>query len=84
MTDLPPIIGYQVIDVTTGEPTRGATDVFSERAAIQELLAHRRAGSPDMWVMSAILEGDLDRYVAEDGPIRFIGSGLPEIGYDQS
>lgn len=72
MSDLPRLIGYQVIDVTTGEPTRGATEVLSEPVAIRELLTLRRRGSPDMWAMSAILEGDLDELVAEDGPIRFI------------
>lgn len=72
MTDLPRLIGYQVIDITTGEPTRGATEVLSESVAIRDLLAQRRHGSPDIWAMSAILEGDLDKYVSEHGPIRFV------------
>lgn len=72
MTDLPRLIGYQVIDVTTGEPTRGETEVLSEGVAIRELLAKRDQGSADMWVMSAILEGDLDDLIGEAGPIVLI------------
>lgn len=72
MSDLPRLIGYQVINVTTGELTFGETEVLHEHSAVRELLLRRSQGDPDMWVMSAILEGDLDHLVGEAGPIRFI------------
>lgn len=71
MSEIPRLIGYQIIDVTTGEPTRGETEIFTQDAAIHELLRVRRNPS-DQWKMVAILEGDLDRDVGESGPIRII------------
>lgn len=72
MSRLPRLLGFQVIDVTTGEPTRGYTEILSEEVAIRDLLEQKSHSSPDMWVMSGILEGQLDEYVSEHGPIRLI------------
>lgn len=72
MSDLPRLLGYQIINITTGEPTRGETEVLSEATAIRELTQRRSQGEPDLWVMSAILEGDLNYLVGEAGPIRMI------------
>ena len=71
MTTLPRLIGYQVIDVTTGEPSRGETEVLSEAVAIAELI-RLRSHPHDQMKMVAIFEGDLDCYVGESGPVRLI------------
>tara|TARA_Y100000815_G_C13075278_1_gene399799 strand:- start:356 stop:607 length:252 start_codon:yes stop_codon:yes gene_type:complete len=68
---LPRLLGCQIIEVTTGEPTRSETDVLSEATATRELLLTRSQGETDLWVMSAVLEGNLDCLVGEAGPIRF-------------
>jgi hypothetical protein len=68
----PKVIGYQVIEVTTGEPTRGETEILSQSAAIRELLPLRESHGPDLFVIATILEGDLDWMVGEAGPVRLV------------
>jgi hypothetical protein len=66
------VVGYQVMEVTTGKVTRGDTDLLTHAAAIRELIALRPLHGPDLYAISTILSGDLDGLVDEHGPIRTV------------
>lgn len=71
--DIPQMLGYQVIDVTTGESQEyGERTVLSRQAALRTLKKVRANGSGDQYQMVAILEGEVNTYRTEPDIATFI------------
>jgi hypothetical protein len=58
VTDLPNIIGFRVIDITTDHADHRTPEVLTEERAIRELISRRRSKATGTWVISAVLEDD--------------------------